>query len=249
MKISVITATYNAGKTLEETLLSVRDQTHPEREHIVIDGASKDGSMGIVKRYAPHLAHVVSESDCGVYHAMNKGIALASGEVVGLLNADDVYANEDVLARVAAAFEAEALDAVYADAEFVSPEDTRRVVRRYSSARFRPDRIAWGWMPAHPTLFVRRCLFERFGPFNPGYRIAGDFEWIARVFSRPGIRYRYLPEVLVRMRTGGLSTGGWRSTLRLNREVLRACRANGLRSNYLKILSKYPLKLLEFVLP
>jgi len=247
MKISVITATYNAEKTIEEALLSVRNQTHPEREHIVIDGASRDGSMGIVKRYAPHLAHVVSEPDRGVYHAMNKGIALASGEVVGFLNADDIYAHDGVLVRVAAAFDTEALDAVYADAAFVSPEDSQQVVRRYSSARFRPDRIAWGWMPAHPALFVRRSLFEHFGPFNPEYRIAGDFEWIARVFSNPGIRYRYLPEEFIRMRTGGISTSGWRNTLLLNQEVLRACRENGIPTNWLKLLSKYPAKALEFL--
>ncbi len=246
MKISVITATYNAEKTIEDTLKSVRAQSYTDREHIVIDGASKDASLAIVERYAPYLAHVVSEPDHGVYDAMNKGIALASGEVVAFLNADDIYANDGVLARVAAAFESDVLDAVYADATFVSPEEPGRVVRRYSSARFHSDRIAWGWMPAHPSLFVRQSLFGRFGLFNPSYRIAGDFEWIARVFSQPGIRVRYLPEVLVRMRTGGISTGGWRNTLLLNREVLRACRANGLRSNYLKILSKYPIKLLEF---
>ncbi|MDP2786966.1 MAG: glycosyltransferase family 2 protein [Pseudomonadota bacterium] len=247
MKISVITATYNAEKTIEETLLSVRTQSHSEREHIVIDGASKDGSMDIVKRYAPHLAYVVSEPDRGVYDAMNKGIALASGEVIGLLNADDIYAHDGVLTRIAEAFKTETLDAVFADAVFVSPEDPLQVVRRYSSARFRPDRISWGWMPAHPTLFVRRSLFERFGPFNPEYRIAGDFEWVARVFSSPGIHYRYLPEEFVRMRTGGISTGGWRNTLLLNREVLRACRENGIPTNWLKILSKYPAKLLEFL--
>ena len=138
MKISVITVTYNTVRTIEDTLISVRTQTHSGREHIVIDGASVDGSMSIVNRYAPHLAHVVSEPDHGIYDAMNKGINLASGEVVGFLNADDVYAHDGVLALVAAAFKAEDLDAVYADAEFFSPEDPRRVVRRYSSMRFRP---------------------------------------------------------------------------------------------------------------
>ncbi len=249
MKISIITATYNAEKTIEDALVSVLAQTHAEREHIVIDGASQDGSMCIVNRYAPYLAHVVSEPDLGVYDAMNKGLALASGDVVGFLNADDVYANDTVLARVAAAFADEGLDALYADATFVSPKNTQRVVRRYSSARFRPDRIGWGWMPAHPTLFVRRRLFDQFGMFSREYRIAGDYEWIARVFSKPGLRYNYLPEVLVRMRTGGISTGGWRNTLLLNKEVLRACREHGISTNFLKLLSKYPAKMLEFLHP
>ncbi len=246
MKCSVVTVCYNAESTVANALDSVVAQVGADIEHIVVDGASTDGTQAVVLRYRGHVARFISEPDNGIYDAMSKGVAMAGGDIIGFLNADDIYAHEGVLARVVAAFKAKELDALYADAEFVSPEDIRQVVRRYSSARFSPDRIAWGWMPAHPTLFVRRSLFERCGAFNPDYRIAGDFEWIARVFSRPNIRYRYLPEVLVRMRTGGVSTGGWRNTLLLNREVLRACRENGIQTNLLMILSKYPAKLLEF---
>jgi hypothetical protein len=142
-----------------------------------------------------------------------------------------------------------AVDAVYGNVAFVRADDLERVVRVYRSQHFRPSRIAWGWMPAHPALFLSRKVFERFGDFKTDYAIAADFEFVARTFSSPGFSYRYLPKVLVKMRMGGISTKGWRSTVTLNREVLRACRENGIRSNYLKILSKYPAKALEFLFP
>jgi hypothetical protein len=152
-----------------------------------------------------------------------------------------------VIERVASEMNARALDALYGDVAFVRADNLDRVVRVYSSRRFRPSRIAWGWMPAHPGLFLRRRLFQEYGAFRTDYTIAGDFEFVARIFSRQNLRHEYLPEILVKMRLGGISTRGWRSTLTLNREVLRACRQNGIPSNYLKILSKYPAKLLEFL--
>lgn len=226
---------------------SVVAQTHSDVEYIVIDGGSTDGTQACVARYASSLAHFVSEPDRGIYDAMNKGIRLASGELVGILNADDVYANDTVLAHVARIAEEQKLDALYGDVEFFAPDDPSVTTRRYSSRRFSPGRLAWGWMPAHPTLFLRRALFERYGLYRTDFRIAGDYELIARFFKNGDLHYRYLPEVLVRMSTGGVSTGGWRSTLLLNREVLRACRENGISTNLLKLLSKYPLKALEFV--
>lgn len=246
MKISVITVCYNCADTLESALHSVVAQDWRQVEHIIVDGASTDGTMAVIDCFRANIAKVISEPDRGIYDAMNKGIALATGEVIGFLNADDVYANPEVLARVAEVMAREDLDALFADAEFFRAEDPGRTVRRYRSAHFSPDRIAWGWMPAHPTLFLHRRVFQRFGTFHTDYRIAGDFELIARIFHANTLKYRYLPEVLVRMRTGGVSTGGWRNTLLLNREVLRACRENGIYTNPLMILSKYPVKLLEF---
>lgn len=224
-------------------------QTYFDVEHIVIDGASTDGTMEIVERHRRNLAKVVSERDHGIYDAMNKGIVAASGEIVGFLNADDVYANADVLSKVAAVMRRDGLDAVYGDVAFYRPGDQGKPLRRYRSSNFSPERIAWGWMPAHPALFVKRSVFERVGPFRADYRIAGDFEFVARAFRRGGLRFRHIPEVLVRMRTGGASTGGWRSTILLNREVLRACHENGIKTNIFMILSKYPLKLIEFLRP
>jgi glycosyltransferase involved in cell wall biosynthesis len=248
LKITVITVCYNSADTLSDALSSVASQSWPGVEHIVIDGGSSDGTLAVIERHRAGLAKVVSEPDAGIYDAMNKGLRLATGDVIGFLNADDVYAGNWVLAHIARAFlDGQGMEAVFGDVEFFHAGNPTKVVRRYRSEGFSPSRIAWGWMPAHPTLFLRRELFMRFGLFCPEYRIAGDFELVARMFGRGMLTYRYLPEVLVRMRVGGVSTGGVRNTLLLNREVLRACRENGIASNWFKILSKYPAKLLEYV--
>ena len=246
VKITIITVAYNAASTVASTIHSVAVQTYPHIEHILIDGASEDKTVEIAQQASGRISRLLSEPDVGVYDAMNKGLAFASGDVIGFLNADDVYADKDVLSRVMEIMEREELDALLGDVEFFKPENPARTVRRYRSARFKPDRIAFGWMPAHPALFLRRHVYERFGLFRTDYRIAGDFEFCARIFRDETLAYRSVPETLVRMRTGGISTGGWRSTLLLNREVVRACRENGIDTNILKIFSKYPAKVLEF---
>lgn len=247
MKVSVITVSFNAADTILDTLDSVAEQSHQAIEHIVIDGESTDGTQEIIESHQSMLAKVVSEPDRGIYDAMNKGLRLATGELIAFLNADDVYADRDVLARVATIVAERNLDAVFGDVIFTSgSEQSGRPKRRYSSRHFTPGRIAWGWMPAHPALFLRHNVYEQFGGFRADYRIAGDFEMVARVFSGGALAYCYIPEVLVRMRPGGVSTKGWRSTWLLNQEVLRACKENGIKTNMLKILSKYPAKLLEY---
>lgn len=239
---------FNSAPTIADALRSVAQQSHADLEHIVIDGGSTDGTCDVVRAHAGRVSRLVSEPDRGIYDAMNKGLALATGEVLAFLNSDDCYASADVLAHVAQAMaQDQRLDAVLGDVVFFDPARPRRPVRRYRSGGFRPALLAWGWMPAHPALFVRRRVFEQAGPFRTDFRIAGDYEWIARAFGGGALRYRHLDEVMVRMRTGGVSTGGWRNTLLLNQEVLRACRDNGIRTHWLKILSKYPAKLLEFV--
>ena len=248
MKISIITVSYNSAATIAETLKSVASQTHDAVEQIVIDGASKDDTLAVVREHGRHVAKVQSEPDRGIYEAMNKGLGLASGDIVGFLNADDHYAHERVLANVAQAFHDPRIEAVLGDVAFFRPERPRRLTRRYSAKRFEPKRLAWGWMPPHPGLFARRDVYQRVGPFRTDYRIAGDFEWIVRAFGLHPIQYKHLPEILVHMRTGGISTSGWRNTLLLNREVMRACRENGLSTNWAKLLSKYPAKFLELVL-
>jgi len=250
MKISVITVCFNSGRTLGEALRSVRAQTHPQVEQVVVDGASTDDTLAVVASEGLPGLRLVCGPDTGIYDAMNKGLALASGEVLAFLNSDDHYASPEVLAHVAQALDADSdLDAVLGDVVFFDPARAGRPVRRYRSARFKPSLLAWGWMPAHPALFVRRRVFERVGNFRTDLRIAGDYDWIVRAFGPGTLRYRHLDEVMVRMRTGGISTGGWRNTLLLNREVLRACRDNGIRTNWWMLLSKYPAKLLEFVRP
>jgi len=247
MKVSIITVSYNSVATIADTLKSVASQTYSDIEHVVVDGGSTDGTQEVVDKFGKHIAKFVSEPDRGIYDAMNKGLALQTGAIIGFLNADDVYADENVISKVAGLMEVEDLDALFGDVEFFKPKSPDRTFRRYRSRRFTPSRISKGWMPAHPTLFLRSQVFERFGYFNSDYQIAGDFEFVARVFRDDTLKYRYLPDVMVRMRTGGISTSGWRSTWLLNKEVLRACRENNIPTSLFLIISKYPSKLLELL--
>lgn len=248
MRVSIITVAYNAQDTIAATLDSVAAQKYPDIEHIVVDGASTDDTLEVVRRLGRHVDLVISEPDHGIYDAMNKGIRAATGDVIGILNADDQYANDQVLAKVASVMSRESLDALYGDVSFFRPNNPEKTIRRYRSRWFSPSRIVWGWMPAHPSLFLHRRVFEQYGVYRTDFRIAGDYEFVARIFKNGTLRYRYLPEVLVRMRSGGMSTAGWRSTLLLNREVLRACRENGIRTNYAMLLSRYPLKIFEYLM-
>ena len=247
--ISVITVCRNSDATLERALQSVADQDWPRVEHIVIDGASTDDTAAVIERFRLRLAHVVSEPDQGIYDAMNKGLDHASGDIVCFLNANDRYASSAVLSQVATQMQEHDLDALLGDVGYFHATNPDGVVRRYRSDRFTPGRLAWGWMPAHPALFLSRSVVQRVGRFKADYRIAGDYEFIVRVFHGQPVRYRHWPKVLVYMQTGGASAGGLISKVRLNREVLRACRENGVNTNMLKILSKYPAKLFELLRP
>lgn len=247
MLVSVITVCLNSARTIGLTLRSVAQQSWPRVEHIVIDGGSTDATLAVVRECGSRVAQLVSGPDRGIYDAMNKGLALAGGEVVCFLNADDAYSGPDVLSTIVSEFSHHRVDAVFGDVEFFRPGNPHKVVRRYRSDRFRPARLPYGWQPAHPALFLRREVFERNGPFRTDYRIAGDFEFIARAFSGGQLAYRHLPEVLVCMQVGGASTSGLRSKIILNREILRACRDNGIPTNVFKLLSRYPFKLLELL--
>jgi glycosyltransferase involved in cell wall biosynthesis len=246
MKISVVTVALNAADTISRSIESVATQTHNDVEHILIDGCSKDGTIELLEKYRGHLSHVVSETDNGIYHAMNKGLELASGEIVCFLNADDFYSDSRVLERVALEMRGNTIDALFGDVVYFRAGSPERVVRRYSSRNFSPELIPYGWMPAHPSLFVRRRIYQNLGGFRTQFKIAGDFDFVARAFGLTKIRYKYFPFVLVCMQLGGVSTSGFRSKLLLNKEVLLACRDNGFQTNMLRILSKYPLKVLEF---
>ena len=245
--ISVITVCYNSAPTLTRALESVADQSWPHVEHIVIDGGSTDGSRQVLERYRPQLSRVISEPDRGIYDAMNKGITHATGDILCFLNADDIYANAQVLETVAHKMQPHRLDALFGDVAFFRADAPQKIVRRYRSHMFTPKRISYGWMPAHPALFMRRKIYQDLGGFRTHYRIAGDFEFIARAFSPGILRYQHLPQVLVLMQAGGVSTAGFRSKLLLNKEVMRACKENGISTNIFKILSKYPAKLLELL--
>jgi glycosyltransferase involved in cell wall biosynthesis len=215
------------------------------RELVVVDGASTDRTVEIVQGFESPLVQVHSARDRGIYDALNKGIARATGDVVGILHSNDYFASPTILNQVAEAFADPNLDAVFADVTFFPPGKPDRVVRRYRSNRFRPALLAYGLMPAHPTLYLRRRVFERFGVYRTDFRIAGDFEFIARIFRENRISYRYVEDVWTRMETGGASTGGLRSKMVINAEVLRACRDLGISTSYARLLARYPRKVLE----
>jgi glycosyltransferase involved in cell wall biosynthesis len=241
--ISIITATYNSAATIADCVQSIAAQTWPV-EHIISDGASTDNTLEIVRRLSPE-ARILTAPDHGMYDAMNKGILVATGDIVGILNSDDFYAGPQVLEGVASLFCESTTQASFADLVYVQPDNLECVVRYYSGAGFAPDKFAWGWMPPHPTFFVRRELYERYGLFHTDYRIASDYEITTRFLARYRARYVYLPTVIVRMRIGGISTRGLRSNWILNREILRACAENNLSTNILKIYSKYFRKVLQ----
>lgn len=248
MKISIITVSYNSENTIRDTIESVLAQTYPNIEYIIIDGASKDNTMGIVSEYSESIAKVVSEPDKGIYDAMNKGVALATGDVVGILNSDDFYENATALATVAAAFTKNPASAlVYGDVVFVEPDNLQQVTRFYSAAHFRAWKLRFGWMPPHPGTFIRSTVYRDVGPYSLLYKISADYEMFVRLLLGKRLQYSHINQVLVRMRSGGVSTSGVRSSLRLNREIVQACRRNGIYTNLLMVLSKIPFKLMEFV--
>lgn len=243
LTISVITAVFNRADTVGQALASVRAQTWSHVEHIIIDGASTDGTMAFLETQRDRLAVLISERDGGIYDALNKGLALATGDVVGLMHSDDFYADDRVLERVALAFANPAVDAVFGDLDYVAQENTSRVIRRWRSGEYRPARLAWGWMPPHPTLYLRRSVIEQWGGFDTSFRIAADYDAVLRYLWQGNINVAYIPEVLVKMRVGGESNRSLSRILRKSREDYRALRKNragGFSTLLWKNLSKLP---------
>lgn len=247
MKVSIITITYNSGKTVKDTLESIANQSYKNIEHIIVDGASKDNTLDIVSQY-PNVK-VLSEPDNGIYDAMNKGVKMTTGDIVGILNSDDFYPNNDIIQTVVDTFKKEKVDSIFGDVKFVKPEDLTKVTRRYSSANWYPEKLASGYMPAHPSFFVKRSCYEKFGDFKVDYAISADYELLIRFLYVNRISYHYINEILVTMRTGGASNQNLKSVYVLNKEVIRACHENGIKINYGKLGLKYFKKMLEFVNP
>ena len=246
VKTSIITVCLNSAATIRDTLESVTVQDHADREYIVVDGGSTDGTLDIVRSYGRSVDKVISGPDKGIYDALNKGIAAATGEVIGVLHADDVYQSPRVLSTVVRAFSgAPDAEIVFGDLVFVRPDDLARVVRYYSSKAFRPWRLRFGWMPPHPASFFRRSAYQRIGPYATDLKISSDYEVFVKAFLVHKLGYARIDDVLVRMRVGGLSTSGLRSSIRLNREIVTACRRNGIYTNFALVLLKTPFKLLE----
>lgn len=248
MKISIITATYNSGGTLRSALESVLRQTYTDFEYLVIDGGSKDNTLKIIQSYQPEFKgklHCISEPDKGIYDAMNKGIRMATGELIGLLNSDDFYTSDNVLQRVADIMEDKDIDAVYGDVHYVDGNKLNRCVRYYSSRPFRRGWMRLGFMPAHPSFYCRREIYERFGAFDTTYKVAADFENLLRLIYVNRIRTRYIPMDFVTMRTGGASTSGLCSHRRIMADHLRALRTNKIYSNVFLLSLRYLYKMGE----
>lgn len=251
MRISIITVTHNRGRTLRDTFESVLSQTFSDYEHIIVDGASADDTRSVVREYEPRYKgrlRFVSEPDKGLYEAMNKGLAMASGEIVGFLNSDDFFTSDSILGKVAAAMDDPSVDAVYGDVHYVSSGDLSKCVRYYHSGKFRLRQMKWGYIPAQPSFYCRRSVYLRYGAFADAYRQAADFELLLRFLLIHKIRARYLPADFVTMRAGGISNAGvlcyWRSI----RERLKACRDNGVRTNVFLLLGGNVWKLAGVIL-
>jgi len=244
MKLSIVTVCVNAESTILEALESVKRQTYSDVEHIVVDGSSRDGTMKVIESNPSRITTMVSEPDNGIYDAMNKGIALAKGDIVGFLNADDFYAVDTVLESVAKCFQDTDIDVVYGDICYVKRNRPTKIVRYWKSSEYRPGQFERGWCPPHPTFFVRREIYEQPGGYyDTGFKLAADFELIVRYLAVNRLRSRYLPEVLVKMRMGGETNRNLSNILSQNREILKALKLNGLKTSVIqfvigKILSR-----------
>lgn len=227
-KISIITVVFNNEATILDTMRSVAAQNYPNLEYLIIDGQSTDGTLERIETHKGIVSRLVSERDHGIYDAMNKGLALASGEIVGFLNADDLFAGPTVLQQVADAFRDESVDACYADLVYVS-QDNQRVVRHWKSKSFTKGDFSLGWCPAHPTFYVRKAVVEKLGDFDQSFRLAADAELMMRFLERGNIRTTYVPQVWVRMRVGGQTNQSLKNIIQQNKEILSALKKNGVR--------------------
>jgi glycosyltransferase involved in cell wall biosynthesis len=242
MKVSIITITYNSSATVEDTLRTVVSQDYPDLEYIIIDGKSKDKTLEIVEKYKHGIAKIVSEKDKGLYDALNKGIKQATGDIIGMLHSDDLYANDQVISKVVKKFEEDpTTEGVYADLVFVNRNDVNKVMRTWNSGEYEEDAFVRGWMPPHPTFFVKKECYEKFGGFNTELKLSADYELMLRLIHKNKIKLAYLNEVIVKMRMGGVSNVSFFVKLKANIEDKMAWKLNGMKPGVLTMLMK-PLR-------
>ncbi|HEY0740067.1 MAG TPA: glycosyltransferase family 2 protein [Chryseosolibacter sp.] len=244
-KISLITVCYNSSATIRETLDSVLSQDYPNIEYIVLDGGSNDGTQEIIKEYADRISVFKSEKDKGLYDAMNKAIDLTTGSIVGILNSDDLYFDSSIISRVMREFEGADVACVFGDLTYFKTGEEHKVVRTYNGSHFKPQWLKFGILPPHPTFFVRRTAYEKYGKFDLQFRYAADFDLMARFLYVNSLPYKYLPITMVRMRLGGISTGSLSRIVDINKEALASCRKNGIKTNFFLFHFKYLWKLLQ----
>lgn len=247
MKISLITSTYNSAKTLQATFDSVRAQTYTDLEYIVIDGASKDETPDIIRQNSDIITTYVSERDRGIYDALNKGVRLATGEVTGFIHSDDMLAGPGVIATIARAFDSGEADAVYGDLDYVDRTDPSRIIRKWRSQAFDPRLFYKGWMPAHPTFYLKTQHYRTFGLYDLDFRISADYELMLRMLLKHRLRAVYIPEVLVKMRTGGESNVSLKNRLQANREDVKAWKKNDLEPRFYTRWLKPMSKLIQYI--
>ena len=246
MKISIITASFNSAKTIRDTLETVKYQDYHDVEHIVIDGLSSDETLNIVRKY-PNIAKVISEKDKGIYDAMNKGLQLATGEVIGILNSDDMYVDSKVLQDVMEIFSNDSIDGCYADLQYVDEVNTGKLVRNWKSGTYNKNSFLYGWMPPHPTLFLRRRVYDKVGFFNLAFKTAADYELMLRIFVRHNFNIQYLPRVIVKMRTGGASNSSVWHRIHANKEDRMAWKINNLKPYFFTLYMKPLRKIFQFI--
>jgi glycosyltransferase involved in cell wall biosynthesis len=251
MKISIITVCYNSEKYIRSAIESVLRQTYENIEYVVVDGSSKDSTLDIIRGYEPKFngrMRWISEPDKGIYDAMNKGIAMATGDIVGMLNSDDFYHRNDVIERIAKVFiENKDIQVVFGNVLYVNPNNLNKIVRHYSSNNFSVNKFRYGFMPAHPTFFTYKYLYENLGFYKTNYRITADFELLLRFLYIHKLKHKYIPLDLLIMRTGGISTASFKSNIILNQEMVRACRENGIYTNIFIVFLKYFVKIFELI--
>ena len=228
MKVSIVTPTYNSAKTIVDTILSVNKQDYTNIEHIIIDGGSKDNTLELIRNTPNRVKKIISEPDKGIYDAMNKGVALATGDIVGILNSDDFYNSNDVIAKVVKTFQEGEYEGVYGDLEYVDARNTNRVLRYWESKAYKEGLFKKGWHPAHPTFFVKKEVYDKYGNFNLKYKIGADYEIMLRFIEKNRIKVAYIPETLVKMRVGGASNQSIKNIIKANIECYNAWKDNGL---------------------
>lgn len=251
MKISIITGTYNSAKTVKDTFESILSQSFSDIEYMVIDGGSTDGTVDIIKEYEPRFEgrmRWISERDKGIYDAMNKGIAMATGDFVGILNSDDFYYDSEVLASIAETIQKTAADCVFGDLVFVDVEDTSIVRRVWKGSEYKPNSFKKGWAPAHPTFYAKRELFDKYGLFNIDYKVSADFDLMLRFVGVHGAKSAYIPRYFVKMRMGGESTGSIKSIIKGNMDIVHVLRENGYHVTYFYIVRRIAPKVWDSVL-
>lgn len=247
MKFSLITATYNSEQSINSALESINFQTYKNIELIIIDGASTDNTVSIIEKTFTGELIIISEKDNGIYDALNKGIKMASGDILGFLHSDDILALEDIISRIQSVFEKEKVDGVYGDLQYVAKEDTSKVIRYWKSETFKPQLLIKGWMPAHPTLFLKREVYEKHGLFNLDYNIAADYDLMLRIFSDKSLKFYYLPEVITKMRIGGASNRSLKNIKLKSKEDFQALKTNGIQNPLIVLAYKNLSKLKQFI--